>query len=156
VKHASKSKLEALNALTTETVALFHRMRAVADEVHEEATLTAGMRGVMISLEKKGPQTVPQMARARPVSRQHIQTIVNSLRSQGMVESLENPAHKRSSLVVLTAGGRKKLASMKKREEQLLSQAAIPVSKKDLRAAVQTLQAVRELFEGPEWQLLLR
>ena len=60
------------------------------------------------------------------------------------------------ALVVLTAGGRKKLSRMRKREEQLLSQAAIPVSKKELRAAAQTLQAVRELFEGPEWRLLLR
>ena len=155
MKRPSKSKLEAFGALTDETVALFHRMRAVSDEIHDEGGLTAGMRGVMTSLEKKGPQTVPQMARARPVSRQHIQTIVNSLRREGLVELVENTAHKRSSLAALTADGRKRLSGMKKREDELLSQAAFPVSKKELRAAAQTLQAVRELFEGPEWRRLL-
>jgi hypothetical protein len=41
--------------------------------------MTAGKRGVLKGLDRLGPQTVPQMARARPVSRQHIQTLVNRL-----------------------------------------------------------------------------
>lgn len=156
MKKASKSKLEAFSALTSETVALFHRLRAVADEIHGDEGLTAGMRGVMNSLDQKGPQTVPQMARARPVSRQHIQTIVNSLGAMGLCEPMENPSHKRSRLITLTADGRRKLAELKKRENELLSRAALPVSKKEMRAAAQHLRSLKEMFEGPHWRNLLR
>jgi len=57
--------------------------------------LSAARRGVLRSLARLGPQTVPQMAGARPVSRQHIQTIVNALAADGLVETIDNPAHKR-------------------------------------------------------------
>ena len=63
---------------------LFHRMRAVGDALHKKHNITTPMRGVMQSLFDGGTQTVPQMAAARPVSRQHIQTIVDALSERGL------------------------------------------------------------------------
>jgi len=59
------------------------------------------------SLALEGPQTVPQLARARPVTRQHIQVLADDMAAEGLVEFAPNPAHKRSKLVRMTAKGRK-------------------------------------------------
>ena len=64
--------------------------------------------------------SVPQMARARLVSRQHIQSHVNGLQREGLVELAENPAHKRSHLARLTPEGKEAVHSVKQREAELL------------------------------------
>jgi DNA-binding MarR family transcriptional regulator len=60
---------------------------------------------VLRSLKLEGAQTVPQIARSRPVSRQHIQKLANTMISDGVIEFVENPAHKRSKLLQLTSKG---------------------------------------------------
>lgn len=133
-----------LSQLFDETVALFHHLRAAAETVHGEGELSAARRGVLRSLETHGPKTVPDLARMRPVSRQHIQTIVDALAADGLVELKNNPAHKRSSLVALTAAGRALLAEMREREEKFLREAGFDVSEPDLRKAAETLRRVRQ------------
>lgn len=110
----------ALSILFDEVVATFHRLRALAAELHGRGEPTAADRGVLRSLVQHGPQTVPQLARARPVSRQHIQLVVDKLLQECLVESAENPSHRRSKLVRPTAKGRALLAAMSRREARLL------------------------------------
>lgn len=143
-------------SVLNETVALFHRLRVVAEQIHRQGTMSAGRRGVLKNLERLGPQTVPQMARARPVSRQHIQTLVNQLAVDGLVELSDNPAHKRSRLVHLTPQGKTLVEAMTRREATLLSRLKIDIPEQDLRAASAVLRAVQALFEGGEWKRLLR
>jgi len=143
-------------SVLNETVALFHRLRVVAEQIHRQGAMSAGRRGVLKNLERLGPQTVPQMARARPVSRQHIQTLVNQLTAEGLVELSDNPAHKRSRLVRLTPQGKALVEAMNRREAALLSRLKIGIPEQDLRAASAVLRAVQELFEGVEWKRLLR
>ena len=85
-----------------QVVSLFHRLRLATEQLHGGNELTAGRRGVMLSLLNGGPRTVPQLARARPVSRQHIRTIVTPMVKEGLLELVHNPNHKRSPLVQLT------------------------------------------------------
>ena len=99
---------------------IFHRLRAVGDALHAEHGVTTPMRGVMQSLYDGGPQTVPQMAAARPVTRQHIQTIVDALAERGLVEAKPNQAHKRSPHIVLTKAGRKLFEQMRVKEARWL------------------------------------
>src|SRR5436190_234471 len=99
----TSSLSSSLGALIDETVALFHRLRAAAAAIHGEGELSAARRGVLRSLARAGAQTVPQIAAARPVSRQHIQTVVDALVADRLVETTDNPAHRRSVLVRLTA-----------------------------------------------------
>ena len=61
-----------LSRWSGETVALFHRLRAVSEQIHQLGELSSGKHGILKGLGLFGPQTVPQMARARPVSRQYI------------------------------------------------------------------------------------
>jgi DNA-binding MarR family transcriptional regulator len=64
-----------------------------------------GVWGLLRSLKEGGPQTVPALARSRPVSRQHIQTLADAMAGDGLVAFKPNPAHKRSPLVAMTAKG---------------------------------------------------
>jgi DNA-binding MarR family transcriptional regulator len=83
----------------------FHKMRFLGRRIGAVGEEGGGNWGVMRSLVLTGPQTVPQLAKSRPVARQHIQTIVNELLKNGLVELHENPAHKKSKLVAITEVG---------------------------------------------------
>ena len=72
---------------------LYFLLRAVGDALHADLGVTTAMRGVMISLATLGPKTVPELARARPVSRQHIQTVVNALAAAG-TRGNRSPTHR--------------------------------------------------------------
>jgi DNA-binding MarR family transcriptional regulator len=137
-----------LGALVDETVALFHRLRATAEQLHGDGAQSAARRGVLRTLARCGPQTVPQMANARPVSRQHIQAIVDTLAADGLVETVKNPAHKRSVLVRLTAAGRAAVRDIAGREAALLSTLDIGVPPVDLHRAASVLRAFRTSLEG--------
>ena len=131
-----------------ETLRLSHRLRLVSEEIHTPSEMSAARRGVLLELESTGPQTVPQIARARPVSRQHIQTIVNGLLNEGLVELVTNPVHRRSRLVSLTGKGRGRLEMMSRTESRVLAGMKVDISERDLQQATEILQRVRNLFEG--------
>jgi DNA-binding MarR family transcriptional regulator len=133
----------AFEEVIDETTALFHLLHAVAAQLHGGGELTAGRRGVLRGLDRLGPQTVPQMARARPVSRQYIQSLVNDLEAEGLVETYENPAHRRSRLVRLTSRGRAALAEMYRREADLFATLDLPLSEDELRRAAAVLRVSR-------------
>jgi DNA-binding MarR family transcriptional regulator len=103
-----------------------------------------------------GEQTVPQMARARAVSRQHVQALVNQLVDERLVELIANPAHKRSPLARLTPLGKKTVDAMNSNEAGLLSKAELGITEKELREAAETLRAVRAYFESERWKYLLK
>lgn len=147
---------ESVMSVLDEAVALYLRLRAVAEDIHGHGEISGAMRGVMRDLKKNGPQTVPRMARRRPVTRQHIQAIVNDLQRLGFVELAENPAHKRSRLVQLTPEGCEALLEIEAREKAALAQADIPVSVSELESTRQVLVGLREMLESEEWRRTVR
>lgn len=144
-----------LQALFGDAVALVHRLKAAAEELHHQGEMSAGRRGILMGLHRSGPQTVPQMARVRPVSRQHIQALVNPLAEEGYVELVDNPAHKRSRLVRLTPKGVDFVAAMRRRESCLLPQLAIDATEEEILNAARVLRAVRTAFESAQWRRLV-
>jgi DNA-binding MarR family transcriptional regulator len=150
------ASVEALFAAIYEARSLFHRMKVAAEEMHRQGELTGGRRGVLMGLYRGGPQTVPQMARARPVTRQHIQSLVNALLKDGYVELVENPAHKRSRLVRLTDHGREFVEEMNQREAEILTALGVEIEDKDLFKAAEVLSRLRKAFEGRKWKRLLK
>src|SRR5215831_6683621 len=109
----------ALMAVIEEAAALHLRAQAVVEQLHRRPELTDACRGVLRDLARLGPRTVPQLARGRDCSRQHVQVLVNRLVADGMAELIANPDHRRSSLVELTEGGRAALEAMWRREAEL-------------------------------------
>jgi DNA-binding MarR family transcriptional regulator len=161
-KRASRAKRDEsptespFDTLINETVSLFHRLRVVADQIHHRGEMTGALRSILRSLNKLGEQTVPQMARARAVSRQHVQALVNQLVAERLVEFIANPAHKRSPLARLTPLGKKTVDAMNRNEASLFSKANLDVPDKDLRQAAETLRTLRAYFESELWKRLLK
>lgn len=141
----------AMLRLFDEIPALFHRLQAVAADVHGWDIPSAGRRGVLRSLDRLGPRTVPQLARARLVSRQHIQVLVSGLVKDGLVATDENPAHRKSPLVCLTGKGKRRLLASQAREARLLACAKFELAGSEIDRAADTLQALRKLLESKEW-----
>jgi DNA-binding MarR family transcriptional regulator len=148
----STDKLEMLGAVINETRSLFHRLKLVAKELHAEDKMTAGKRGVLLDLHRLGPRTVPHLARTRPVSRQHIQSLVNPLFEAGYVEFVENPAHRGSPLVRLTVSGGDLTERILRREAPSLKQAAGRVPQKDLEKTLDSLRAINAYFDSGDWK----
>jgi DNA-binding MarR family transcriptional regulator len=136
--------LAALAAIVKQTRLVFHRLRALGDRLHRDVAVSTAMRGVMESLAEAGPQTVPQLARARPVARQQIQVVVDALVRAALVEARANPAHRRSALIALTARGERLFAAMKRKEARVLEQLARTLPARDLAAAARVLEALSE------------
>jgi DNA-binding MarR family transcriptional regulator len=85
------------------------------------------------------------MARARRVTRQRIQSLVNALAKVGLVESISNPASKRSPLISLTQTGAGTIAQMRRAEGRNMQ---VDTGEEKLRAAARTLSHVREALEA--------
>jgi DNA-binding MarR family transcriptional regulator len=150
-----KEKLEAIEAAIVGVRLLFHRLTNVAGEVHKEGYWSAGRRNILRDLARLGPQTVPQLARPRAVSRQLIQTVMNGLLRDGYVERQSNSAHARSHLMALTDSGIEQVKAMAEREVPLLIQATEGITTESLLEIAHVLHELRERFEGPRWQQIL-
>jgi DNA-binding MarR family transcriptional regulator len=131
---------------------LFHELKLGAQEVHGGSPLAGGMRGVLIDLLEDGDQTVPELARRRPVSRQHIQTLVNELLKLGLVIRKPNPMHKRSRLVGLTPEGHRTISGMLEREKELLQDLRLEANLDQLQDAADTLADLSSALRDPGWR----
>ena len=136
--------------LIDETVLLFRRLRSVAEVLHGDGALSGGRRNMLRELKRSGPQTVPQLARSRAVTRQHVQALVNPLEEQGYVEFIVNPAHRRSRLVGLTSSGEGLLDELQRRESGLLNALNVGASTEQVDRAVQVMRLVRKALA--EWE----
>jgi DNA-binding MarR family transcriptional regulator len=137
--------------LFDEIPTVFHRLKAVAAVVHGPDALSAGRRGILRSLDSLELQSVPQLARARPVSRQHIQVLVTGLLEDGLISLEANPAHRKSPLLRLTAKGKRHLQAIQKRESRLLARARLDLTPTEIDRATNTLRSVCSLFESKGW-----
>lgn len=136
-----------LRAVVDETIALFHRVRWVAEQIYRDAGRSTARRGILRGLHRYGPRTVPQLARSRSVTRQHTQEVVDRLAAEGLVELIPNPAHARSRLVRITPRGATLVADMDDVDARVLAAIGSELTTPALAVTARTLRAVREAFE---------
>jgi DNA-binding MarR family transcriptional regulator len=111
-EHATRAKSPAASAaamdrMIREILFTFFRLNAAGERLFHGTDRTPGQMSLMRSIYEEGPQSVAQIARARPVARQAVQRMADQLAAAGLVEFAENPAHLRAKLVRLSpAGGR--------------------------------------------------
>lgn len=122
----------------------FHQLKALGDELHGDRGITVAMRAVMESLAEGGEQTVPQVARLKAVSRQHIQVNVDALAHMHLVTFRDNPGHQRSPFVALTPKGRTTFATMRRQEGGVLEQVATGFTAEELKRASDTLTKLKQ------------
>src|SRR5215813_10874943 len=121
---------ERLEALLVEVNGLANRLKSDA-----QSTLPNATRAALQVLQRLGPQTVPQIARARFSSRQNIQILINRLQEEGLVEFVTNPDHKRSALVQLTPRGQSVISEAGKEAAELTTRILPSFSQSELSSA---------------------
>jgi DNA-binding MarR family transcriptional regulator len=97
----------AMDLLIRDILFSFFRLNATGERLFAGIGQTPGKVSLMRSLMEQGPQSVAQIARARPVARQAVQRMADELAEQALIEFVENPTHRRAKLARLTAKGRK-------------------------------------------------
>ncbi len=135
-------------AVTREVRACFNRLRALGDLLHRDLGVTAAMRAVLEALDERGEQTASRIARAKGVTRQHIQVLVNRLIKAGLVAARPNPADERAPLVAPTRKGKAAFARIRRRENAVLAELGHVLASHDLDAAIETLAALRVHLDG--------
>lgn len=126
---------------------LYRRVQRKVEQSEAVEGLSIGVRAVLDLLRKHGPMTVPQMGRAQAISRQFVQRMVNDAAARGLVESVPNPAHRRSSLIRLTDAGRAAITAVLAREHLLLRQVGGGLTEADVRACLRVLGEMLALFD---------
>jgi DNA-binding MarR family transcriptional regulator len=126
--------------------------RRVQRTIEQDAApgVSVGVRAVLDLLRAHGPMTVPQLGRAQSISRQFVQRMVNDAAALGLVESVPNPAHRRSVLIRLTDAGRAAIDAVVAREHALLRQTGGGLTDQDVAGCVRVLSRLLELFTEDE------
>jgi DNA-binding MarR family transcriptional regulator len=128
---------------------LFRAMGQTATAYLDDLGVTAAERAVMEFLFRNTRMTVPEMARAYDVSRQHIQASVNTLLEKELVVLEDNPAHKRSPFVVLSEKGKRLFAGIAKKDDELIEATFATIGKPDRKTTRQTLETMlKNLSKG--------
>lgn len=147
----------AVQAVVDETIALFHWLEWVADQLYGEDARGAARRWTLRRLARHGPLTVPELARARAIRRQSLQPVVDGLAAEGLVALEPNPRHARSRLVRLTARGEELATTLDRIDERVLRAVGRGIADAQLETTAATLRALRRGFEtGTRWRALAR
>ena len=144
---ANQPRPEEIYRLIVEIRAAFHDCAEFTDNLHADLGITAAMRAVMEFITDHGPQSVPNIARAKKVSRQHIQQLADPLVEAGLATWRDNPQHKRSKLLELTATGTTQFAKIRQREAIALQQLADRCSGLDADMAAETIHKIRSALD---------
>ncbi|HUF47435.1 MAG TPA: helix-turn-helix domain-containing protein [Vicinamibacterales bacterium] len=145
IRAESVRALLSVRAAIEAAASLAVALRLAADQIHKEDGLTAAQRDLVGHLLDSGPRTVPDVARARGVTRQSVQTMVNALATRGLVASAANPRHRRSARIELTPAGRSTAHEIRRREGLVAAGLVPDLDAADLDRAAETLRRLRSL-----------
>lgn len=143
----SRSAVDALDALLSEVNLLSNRLRQGI--VLSGHSLGAAEYKVLQLLEQHGPMSVPNIARQRNTTRQNIQVLVNRLTKAGIVQSSDNPAHRRSSLLHLSSAALELCSEARSREAKMLQRLASGLGTEELGASAALLRSIRLSLQQP-------
>jgi DNA-binding MarR family transcriptional regulator len=138
------SKAEAIADLMLEVAQCFFRIRALGQKTGLITSWGGGAFGFMRSLVLLGPLTVPQIAQMRPTSRQRMQRLADELAAEGLVEFVENPRHRRSKLVRLTAKGERRYRDMSARLLAIASTMGMALGEAEIRKGTDIVRRLSE------------
>jgi DNA-binding MarR family transcriptional regulator len=94
-----------------------------------------------------GPLTVPGIAGRMGLTRQSVQATVNQLLGEALVETDENPVHRRSPLVWLTKVGNDTYAKLDLHQIAWINELATGLSVVDLATTARVLQELARRLE---------
>ena len=139
----------AFTELLLETFKLNGLLLVEGDRLVRHLTLTSARWQVMGAIDlAQVPLTVAQIARNMGLQRQSVQRLVNVLDTEGLVQLLENPHHKRAKLVQLTEHGQATLKKVKGLQVEWANQVSSGMRERDVKEAVAVLRAFSKRLKG--------
>lgn len=144
-------ELKPLGTVVAETRSLMETLKRLSESIYQACGVTTAGHGVLSCLSQSGPQTVPQMAKLKEVSRQHIQTVVNKLLEGGLVTTIENPSHKRSPLIWFMPTGTALLEEIERREIEIISTLEVDVPPSVLKGTARVLKEIKRQYDSEPW-----
>jgi DNA-binding MarR family transcriptional regulator len=124
---------------------------AAGDRLAAEEGLTSARWQVLGALALAArPLTVPQIARRMGLTRQSVQALANRLLADGLVAAGENPDHRRSPLLELTAAGRETYAALQQRQARWIDVLAAGLEPAELATAARVLKQLTERLDRRE------
>ncbi len=139
---------EAATDFILETFRCNGRLLAAGDRLVAKLGLTSARWQVLGAIAYSPvPEPVARLARNMGLHRQGVQRIVNELEKEGMVEFRPNPHHRRASLVVLTARGRKIYEDAGRLQIPWVNALSEGIPAGDLALATRILQNLRKRLE---------
>ncbi len=124
---------------------LIRRLRSAAPS--DNADLSWTQRSVLTRLEKEGPATAAELARAEGVKPQSMGTIVAALEAMGMIERKAHPTDGRQAVIELTAEGREKRRQAKDAKMSWLSAAIARLPEHEQQALLAAGTVIKHLAE---------
>jgi DNA-binding MarR family transcriptional regulator len=125
-------------------------LSATAGFGSDEGLTGAQMLMLATVVRAERPPTVPQIGRSLGHSRQAVQRLVGVLVERGLVETVDNPDHKRARRLVATPAGRAAHESSDRRSRSWAARVTEGIDPAELAAAVQTLRRLRHRLEAEQ------
>ena len=141
---------DALTELILEVFRLNGDLLSAGDRIAGVHGQTSSRWQVLGAL-RHGPETVAGIARVMGRARQSVQRTADRLEAEGIVEYVDNPAHRRAKLVRLTAAGEATLAGISALQVEWTNAlaAAIEANTPEIEAATDVLRQLRTELESP-------
>lgn len=133
-------KQQAMTQLIREVRTCFNQMKSLVEILSADFGVNPSMRSIMESLAGNRSRTVPDLAKERGVSRQHVQTVMNMLLDRKLAEAADNPGHKRSPLYGLTEPGETIFRLIRDRETRPLAVLTNALEHSEITAAAFALR----------------
>ena len=139
---------DALTDLILEVFRANGRLLAAGDALTRPSGQSAARWQVLGAIEAE-PQTVAGIARTMGLARQSVQRTADLLAAEGIIEFLENPAHRRAKLVRLTERGHALVRALSERQAVWSNDLAdgIALDEADIRLAYDVVRKVRVQLE---------
>ncbi len=136
------------SALAGELRVVLGKLSRRLREQGQAEDLTSAQKSVLIRLEREGPATVSNLARAESVRPQSVGATVAALESAGLVRGAPDPADGRQTLLSLTGACRKWIKASRAAREDWLFRAVqanlSPREQAELARAVALLQRLAD------------
>jgi DNA-binding MarR family transcriptional regulator len=124
---------------------LVRRVRAAAAASSNELSMTESL--VLGRLEKEGPATTAELARAESMRPQSMGTVVAALEEQGLIERSPHPSDGRQMILSITGKGAAVRASVRSAKLSWAMQAVAELSKEDQETLFAAGEILRRMVQ---------
>jgi DNA-binding MarR family transcriptional regulator len=140
---------QAFTELVLEVFRLNGRLLGAGDSLTGLLGQTSARWQVLGALDDER-RTVAEIGRQMGLTRQSVQRTADILEADGLVSYVDNPAHQRAKLAMLTRRGRATLDAITSRQIAWANAVGGRLEEDDVRHAIRTMQQVRDALDLTE------